>query len=323
MYKYLFHIMFLSWFLFEAASCLAQTDANFPALMRILVPFPPGGSNDVIARALAPSLAKRLGIAVIVDNRGGAAGVIGSDSVAKGARDASVILLTSSTLLTTAATQSTVPYDAAVAFAATAMIAQGPLLLAVTSSAPFKSPADMLAAARSKPGLLNYGTAGVGSVAHLATELLNGRANIQMTHVPYKGAANALIDLAAGHIGVMISNYSSLVSQIKSGKVRALAVTSLRPSPAFADLPPLAVAVPGYAIEIWVGVFAPAGTPAPLIERLNREINDISAAPELRTFLDPDGAAPVAMNAAAFAARIREELAQWKKIAAERKIKVD
>ena len=211
--------------------------------MRIVVPFPPGGSNDVIARAVAPSLAKRLGNSVIVDNRAGAAGVIGSDAVAKGARDASVMLLTSSTLLTTAATQSTVPYDPATAFTATAMIAQGPLLLAVTSSAPFKSPADLLNGSRSQPGALNYGTAGVGSVAHLATELLKGRAAIHMTHVPYKGAANALIDRAAGHIGVMISNYRSLVSQIKSGKVRALAVTSQKPSPAFPGLPPLAVEI--------------------------------------------------------------------------------
>ena len=191
MRNYLFYIPFFSGLFCAATACIAQTDATFPALMRIVVPFPPGGSNDVIARALAPSLAKRLGNAVIVDNRAGAAGVIGSDSVAKGPRDASAILLTSSTLLTTAATQSTVPYDPATAFAATAMIAQGPLLLAVTSSVPFKSPAELLAAARSKPGVLNYGSAGVGSVGQLATELLNGRAHIQMTHVPYKGAANA------------------------------------------------------------------------------------------------------------------------------------
>ncbi len=323
MRKYLILLSIFCGLLCVAATACAQTDANFPALMRIVVPFPPGGSNDVIARAMAPALAKRLGNSVIVDNRAGAAGVIGSDSVAKGMRDGSVLLLTSSTLLTTAATQSTVPYDPATAFAATAPIAQGPLLLAVTSSAPFRSPLELLAAARSKPGQLNYGSAGVGSVAQLATELLKGRANIQMTHVPYKGAANALIDLAAGHIGVMISNYSSLVSQIKSGKVRALAVTSREPSPAFPDLPPLAVAVPGYAIDIWVGVFAPAGTPAPLVERLNREINDISASPDLRVFLDPDGALPVAMTTAAFTSRIKDDLAQWRKIATERKIKID
>ena len=173
------------------------------------------------------------------------------------------------------------------------MVAEGPLLVAVPASMPIKSGAELLAAARAKPGALNYGTAGVGSVAHLATELLNGAASIQMTHVPYKGAANALLDLAAGQINVMISNYSSLVPQIKAGKVRPIAVTSAKPSPAFPDLPPLAQAVPGYAIEIWVTVFAPAGTPISLVERLNREINQISASPELRTFLDPDGALPL------------------------------
>jgi tripartite-type tricarboxylate transporter receptor subunit TctC len=283
-----------------------------PALVRIVVPFPPGGSNDVIARAMAPQLAKRLGTNVIVENKGGAAGVIGSH-----------LLLTSSTFLTTAATQAKLPYDPLAAFIPVAMVAEGPLLVAVPAERPIKSTADLVAAARAKPGALNYGTAGVGSLAHLATELLNGAANIQMTHVPYKGAGPALIDLAAGQIDVMVSNYSTLISQMKSGKVRAIAVTSPKPSPAFPDLPPVATAVPGYAMDIWVTVFAPAGTPAPLIERLNKEINEISASPELRTFLDPDGALPVAMAPAAIAARLKQDLAQLKKIAGERKISLD
>lgn len=306
-----------------APVAIAQTDAKIPSLMRIVVPFSPGGSNDVIARAIAPSLAKRLGNSIIVENKPGAAGVIGADAVAKAPRDASAVLLTSSTFLTTAATQSKLPYDPIAAFVPVALIAQGPLLLAVPSSAPFKSPAELLAAARAKPGALNYGSAGVGSVGQMATELLNGAANIQMTHVPYKGAADALLGLAAGQLHVMISNYSSLVSQLKAGKVRAIAVTSQRASPVFPDLPPLAVAVPGYAIEIWVGVFAPAGTPAPLVQRLNREINEISASPELRTFLEPDGATAVSMSPAAFSARIKEDLAQWKRIATDRRITVD
>jgi tripartite-type tricarboxylate transporter receptor subunit TctC len=291
--------------------------------MRIVVPFPPGGSNDVIARAIAPQLAKRLGNNVIVENKSGAAGVIGSESVAKAPRDGSHLLLTSSTFVTTAATQAKLPYDPLAGFVPVSMVAEGPLLVAVPASMPIKSGAELLAAARAKPGALNYGTAGVGSVAHLATELLNGAANVQMTHVPYKGAANALLDLAAGQINVMISNYSSLVPQIKAGKVRPIAVTSAKPSPAFPDLPPLAQAVPGYAIEIWVTVFAPAGTPMPLVDRLNREINQISASPELRTFLDPDGALPVALTPAAVAGRVKEDLAQLKRIAAERKISLD
>ena len=302
-----------------AASCAWSQ----PALVRLVVPFPPGGSNDVIARAMAPQLAKRLGTNVIVENKGGAAGVIGSDAVAKAPADGSYLLLTSSTFLTTAATQAKLPYDPIAAFVPVAMVAEGPLLVAVPAEKPIKTPAELVAAARARPGALNYGTAGVGSLAHLATELLNGAAGIQMTHVPYKGAGPALIDLAAGQIDVMISNYSSLVPQMKSGKVRAIAVTSPKPSPAFPDLPPLWAAVPGYAIDIWVTVFAPAGTPAPLVERLNKEINEISASPELRTFLDPDGALPVALTPAAITARLKQELAQLKKIAAERKISLD
>jgi tripartite-type tricarboxylate transporter receptor subunit TctC len=315
--------MFARLILLAVVFAASLASAAEPPLIRIVVPFPPGGSNDVIARAIAPQLAKRLGNNVIVENKAGAAGVIGSEAVAKAPRDGSHLLLTSSTFLTTAATQSRLPYDPIAAFAPVAMVAEGPLLLAVPASAPIKTTTDLVAAARAKPGALNYGTSGVGSVAQLATELLNGAAKIQMTHVPYKGAAPALMDLAGGQINVMISNYSSLVSQMKSGKVRAIAVTSQKPSPAFPDLPPIAAAVPSYAIEIWVSVFAPAGTPAPLVERLNREINEISASPELRTFLDPDGAQPVALSPAAVAARIRDDLALWKKIATERKISLD
>jgi tripartite-type tricarboxylate transporter receptor subunit TctC len=311
-------------FAFLVGALLAMTSALAqPALVRLVVPFPPGGSNDVIARAMAPQLAKRLGTNVIVENKAGAAGVIGSDAVAKAPPDGSQLLLTSSTFLTTAATQSKLPYDPLAAFTPIAMVAEGPLLVAVPADRPIKSGADLIATAKARPGALNYGTSGVGSVAHLATELLNGAAQIQTTHVPYKGAGPALIDLAAGQIDVMISNYSSIVPQMKSGKVRAIAVTSAKPSPAFPDLPPLAATVPGYAIEIWVTVFAPAGTPAPLVERLNREINAISASPELRVFLDPDGAQPVALSPAAVAARMKEDLVQLKRIAAARKISLD
>jgi len=311
-------------FAFLVGALLAMTGALAqPALVRLVVPFPPGGSNDVIARAMAPQLAKRLGTNVIVENKAGAAGVIGADAVAKAPPDGSQLLLTSSTFLTTAATQSKLPYDPLAAFTPIAMVAEGPLLVAVPADRPIKSGAELIAAAKARPGALNYGTSGVGSVAHLATELLNGAAQIQTTHVPYKGAGPALIDLAAGQIDVMISNYSSIVPQMKSGKVRAIAVTSAKPSPAFPDLPPLSATVPGYAIEIWVTVFAPAGTPAPLVERLNREINAISASPELRVFLDPDGAQPVALSPAAVAARMKEDLAQLKRIAAERRISLD
>jgi tripartite-type tricarboxylate transporter receptor subunit TctC len=299
---------------------VAAAQATLPKAIRIVVPFSPGGSNDVIARAIAGPLAKRLDIPVIVENKAGAAGVVGADYVAKSPRDGSVLLLTSSSFLTAAATQSQLPYDPITAFAPVAMVGRGPMLLVVSATTPYKTPADLVAAARAKPGVLNYGTAGVGSIAHLTTELLDDTAKIQMVHVPYKGAANAATDLAGGQIQVMISNYSTLAPLIKSGKVKALAVTSKQPHAAFADLPPLATVAAGFAVDIWVGVFAPAGTPAAVVDRLNQEITAIAASPELAPVLEPDGTLPDPMRPAAFATLVKDELAQWKLIATEHKI---
>jgi tripartite-type tricarboxylate transporter receptor subunit TctC len=298
----------------------AQPAPAVPKLIKIVVPFSAGASNDVIARAIAAQLAKRLDTAVIVENKAGAAGVIGADAVAKSPKDGSVLLLTSSTFLTAAATASNLPYDAIAAFTPVAMVGQGPLLLAVSGSGAYKSPAELFAMAREKPGAINYGSAGVGSVGHMATELLNDVAKVQMTHVPYTGAANAVVDLAAGQIQAMLSSYSTLAPLVKSGKVRLLAVTSKDKHPAFPDLPPIAAAAPGYAMDIWVGVFAPAGAPPALVERLNRDLNEIAASPELATILEPEGTIPKPMTPAAFAGTVKDELAQWKRIAAERKI---
>jgi tripartite-type tricarboxylate transporter receptor subunit TctC len=154
----------------------------------------------------------------------------------------------------------------------------------------------------------------------MLTELLMASAKIRMTHVPYKGAANAAIELASGQIVVMISSYATLSPFLKSGKVRGLAVTSTQPHPAFPQFPPLSATVPGFSSETWVGVFAPAGTSERLVERLNREINEISATPELKAFLEPDGMIAVAMSPASFSARVKKELAQWRQIATTRKI---
>ena len=291
-----------------------------PRLVRIVVPFSAGASNDAIARAIAPSLSKRLGSNVIVENRPGAASVIGNDAVAKSPPDGSVLLLTSSTFLTVAATTPKLPYDPISAFAPVATVVQNPSLLASSAAAPFKTVAELISAARAQPGEITYGTAGVGSITHLATELLSAAAKIRMTHVPYKGAANAAIDLAGGQIVVMMSSSSTLSPFVKSGKVRVLAVTSPGPHPAFPGIPPVSATVPGYVNQVWVGVFAPAGTPPGLVERFNREITAIAATPELRNLLEPDGMVPVAMSPAAFAGRVKQELAQWKQIATSRKI---
>lgn len=304
-------------FTIAPSSAVAQ---DVPKLIRIVVPFSAGASNDVIARAIGAPLAKRLETSVIVENRPGAAGTIGADAVSKSPRDGSVLLLTSSTFLTAAATHPRLPYDPIAAFAPVAMVGENPSLLAVSAATPFKSALELFAAARSKPGEITYGSAGVGSIGHMATELLSAAAKVRLTHVPYKGAANAAIDLAGGQIFMMISSQVTLAPFMKSGRVRILAVTSREPHPSFPGVPPLSATVPGYHNQVWVGILAPAGTPAPLIERLNREVNEIATSPALRMLLEPDGMLPVPVDPPTFGARLKQELEQWKQIAAQRKI---
>lgn len=297
---------------------IAQTPV--PKTIRLVVPFSAGGSNDVAARALAPTLSAKLGTTVIVENKPGAAGVIGADFVAKAPKDGSVLLLTSSSFLTAAATQPTLPYDPLAAFVPVAMIGRGPMLLVTSATTAFRSPADLVAAAKAAPGTINYGTAGIGSIAHLSTELFSDAAGVKMTHVPYKGASNAALELASGQIQVMISNYSTVASLLKAGKLRSLGVTTAREHAAFSGMPPLAGVAPGFDIDIWVAVFAPAGTPSDLVDRLNREVSAIAASPDMAVVLEPDGALPEAVSSAEFAARMKVELGKWKQIASTHRI---
>jgi len=309
--------------LFLAASLLAGAAAaqpEVPKQIKIVVPFTAGASNDAIARVIAPQLAARFGNTVIVENRGGAAGAIGSEYVARSAKDGSVLLLTSSTFLTTAATQPHLPYDALKQFAPVAMIGQGPLVIAASAQTPYGSLKDLLDAARARPGALNYGSAGIGSLAHLATVMLDDAAGTRMTHVPYKGAANAASDLAGGLIDVMLSNYSTLAPVVQGKKVKLLATTAQAASPTFPGLSPAAQSLPGYSVQIWVGVFAPAGTPQPYIDKVNAALNEISASSEMRALLDLDGTVPARMDSAAFGARVREDLALWQGIARKHNI---
>jgi tripartite-type tricarboxylate transporter receptor subunit TctC len=305
---------------FMLASPLAWAQEAIPKLIRIVVPFSAGASNDAIARAIAPLLAKRLDTNVLVENRPGAGSVIGSDAVAKGPKDGSMLLLTSSTFLTSAATTAKLPYDVNTSFVAIAGVGQNPSIFAVSASSPWKSMPELLAAARAKPDEITYGTAGVGSSAHMSTELLLADAKVQMRHVPYKGAANAAIDLAGGQIDTMMSSYGTLASFIKSGKVRVIATTGHKPHPSFPNVPLMSASVPGYEHEVWVGVFAPAGTPPRLVERLNREINEISKSPELKPLFEPDAISPMLMTQSQFSGYVRGELAQWKQIATARRI---
>lgn len=304
------------------ASTVTQAQTPVPSQITIVVPFGAGASNDSIARVIAPELAKALNTSVIVENKAGAAGTIGAAYVAKAPKDGATLLLSSSTFVTAAATQPKIPYDALKAFTPVSMVGVGPLVVAVSAEDSYRSLDDVLKAARAQPGILNYGSSGIGSLAHLATTLLNDAAKVNIAHVPYKGAAAASADLAGGRIQLMLANYSSLASLLEANKVRLIATTAPAKHEAFPTLPPAAEAVPGYDVDIWVGLFAPAGTPKDLIDRYNKALNEINRSPRLTELLKLDGTVPADLTPEQFAERVASDLKRWKDVADQHGIEV-
>ncbi len=301
----------------------AQT-VSFPKTMTIIVPFAPGASNDTFARVLAQQLGPKLGVTMIVDNKPGAGGSIGAGYVARAKPDGSTLLLTSSTFTGNAAVQKKLPYDPIKAFTPVAMLASGPMVVAVGSNTPYKSVAELLAAARAKKGEITYGSAGIGSINQMASELLNSMARVEMTHVPYKGISNAITDMIGGQLQMVIASFPSIAEQAKAGKVRSLAVTSAKRSKFAPELATVADTVPGYNVELWWGIFAPAGMPQSMVERLNAEIRKIIATPEMQKRFAQEGADPsTSMTAGEFAAYVRADIEKWRKVASERNITAD
>ncbi|MDM0022235.1 Bug family tripartite tricarboxylate transporter substrate binding protein [Variovorax saccharolyticus] len=312
---------FFSWFaLLGLVSAASAQQPAVPALIKIVVPFGAGASTDIMARAVAPQLAARLGTSVIVENRAGGSSLIGADAVAKGPRDGSMLLLTTPSTVTAAATVRTVPFDLNNDLVPVALLNEGPMVVAVSTKTDIKSPADLVAAARAKPDTVTYGTSGVGTLAHLATEALSDAAKIRMNHIPYKGAAFGVVDLAAGTIDMMLASNATFAPHIKAGRVRPIAITSREASPSFPGLPTMASSAPGFTVDIWAAVFAPTGTPAPFVQRLNREFNEIAKSKELRELALADGAIPVTLTPQDLAPRIRESFTAWKKLAAAKHI---
>jgi len=305
-----------------ALPAVAQ-QAPMPPLVKLIVPFAAGGSTDVLARTVATQLGARLGTSVIVENRTGGGGLIGAAAVAKGPRDASMLLLSTGSLVTAAATTKALPLDVNADLVPVALIGEGPMVVAVSTRTNLKTPADLVAAARAKPGVLTYGTAGVGTIGHLGAELLNDAAKIQTTHVPYKGTSQALIDLASGTIDLTFAIYSTLQAQIASGRVRLIGVTSRDPNPAFPGVLPVSSVVPGFDATTWAAVFAPPGTPAALVQRLNSEINEISKSREVQDQLRSDGVITTALTPEQGGARIRASYELWRKLATDKKIVVE
>jgi tripartite-type tricarboxylate transporter receptor subunit TctC len=289
--------------------------------VRLIIPVPPGGSNDVVGRAIGQQLGERLGQSVVIDNRGGAGGVIGTNEAAKAAPDGYTLLLIS-TAFPTSIAFNRLPQDALRQFAPVAMLGSGPALLVVPASSPANSVADLLNSLKAKPGELNAAAAGIGSFQHMATELFRLQSKTNFVIVQYKGGGPALTDTIGGQVQFNLGSLVQMVPHVRSGKLKALGVSSTKRVPAMPEVPTIAEAgVPGYEVSNWWGILAPAGTPAPVLERLYKEINAILDAPETRKRFELEGADVVRMTPPEFANFVGQETIKWTRVVKEAGIK--
>jgi tripartite-type tricarboxylate transporter receptor subunit TctC len=284
--------------------------------VKIVVPFPPGGSNDIIARILAQKLTERDGQPFVVENRGGAGGNIGSDAVASSDPDGYTLLLTAPPPLTTnAALYKNLKYDPSQAFAPIALVATVPIVLVVHPSIPVKDVEELIALAKAKPGALNFGSSGNGSTNHLAGELLKSMTGIDIVHVPYKGAAPAMTDLIGGHIPMMFDNMPAVLPQVQGKVINAIAVAGATRASALPDVPTVAESgVPGFETFSWFGLVAPAKTPAPVLARLQTDVEAILKMPDVQKRFTELGAEPGGLSGDAFGKFLADDTAKWTKI---------
>ena len=301
------------------SSVAAETYPDRP--LRMVIAFPAGGSNDIVGRAVAQGLGERLGKAVVVDNKPGAGGIIGNETVAKAAPDGYTILLISSTFTMNSAVQKQLPYDPATAFTPITMLGRAPSIVTTTAKLPAATLADLIALAKSKPGKLRLSSGGVGSYQHLVSELFSKQSGTEFLIVQYKGGAPALNDLIAGHVDVSIGTVLQTLPYIMQGQLKALAVAGKKRLAALPDVPTTAEAgLPDYDAANWWGLLAPAGTPPAIIERLYKETTVVLEAPDLQRRFDTEGAEVVQMGPAEFASYIQTETAKWTKVVKDAKI---
>jgi tripartite-type tricarboxylate transporter receptor subunit TctC len=287
-------------------------DDDYPSrTIRLIIPFPPGGSNDVVGRIIANQLGEKLGKTVFVDNRNGAGGVVGSDLAAKATPDGYTLLVVSIAHAVDPWLYKE-PFDPVKDFVPVSIIATGTNVLSVNPTVPVHSVKDLLALAKDKPGVLNYASAGIGSFQHLSGELFKLTADVNIQHVPYKGGGPALMALIGGEDQVMFSSIVQTVPAIQSGQLRALATGGAQRSPILPDLPTIAEAgVPGYVATNWWGIIAPKGTPQPIVDKLHDAIAELLDSAATKKFLDNEGAAPVHMSSEEFGKFIESEIAKW------------
>ena len=290
----------------------------------LIVPFAAGGSNDVVGRAIGKKLSEAWGQPVVVENRPGAGGMIGTSAVAAAAADGYTLLLVSSTFTINPAIKKNMPFDTIKDFTPIAFIARSPLLLVASTQLPVKSARELLDLARSKPGQITYASAGLGSINQIAAELIALSAGAKFIHVPYKGGAPALNDLVGGHVDIYVSSLPQVLQLARDGQARALAVTSAKRTALLSDVPTLAEAgVAGVDLWSWWGIVGPAGMPANVVNALNSEIGKMLTSPELREFLINEGAEAEAMTPEQFGDLMRLETQRWIKVAREANISID
>jgi tripartite-type tricarboxylate transporter receptor subunit TctC len=301
---------------------LAQAYPSKP--VRLVVPFPPGGPTDILGRAIGAKLGELLGQPVVIDNRGGAGGGIGADNVAKSAPDGySLLLGTTGTHTINPNLYSKLPYDPIKDFAPISLVVKYLNILVVNPNVPVHSVAELIALARQKPGEVTFGSAGNGSSNHLTAEMLAATTGVKMQHVPYKGSGPALNDVIAGQITFMFDQYSTVGPNIKAGKLRAIGIATRERHPLLPDVPTIAETIPGFEVSPWYAMFAPAGTPRPIIDRLNADLVKVMNSPEIHERMTTLGWDPVTCTPEQLAAQIKSELAIWADVVKKSGARID
>ena len=303
---------------------IAQDTAYPTRTVQIIVPYTPGTGADILSRSLGPKLAERWKVAVVTDNRPGATGNIGAEFVSKAPPDGHTVLFTATSFGTTPPLFPKLPFDPVKSFTPVVLIATSGLALVVHPQLPVKSVKEFIALAKRRPGQMHYSSPGNGGPQHLAMELLKLEAGIDIVHVPYKGLAGAIADLMGGHVQAMISATQTAASAVNSGRLRALAVMSLERSAAFPETPTMKEAgLPQLEVETWYGSFAPSGTPAPIITKINAELNSVLQLPDIREALARLGMIPRGGSPDRFGDMVRKELVRWARVVDKAKIKAD
>src|SRR5262245_2654677 len=290
----------------------------------LVVPFGAGGSNDILARAIGQKLSESWQVPVVIENVAGASGSLGAARVARAEPDGHTLLILSSTYTINSAVQPVLPYDPKTSFSAVAMLGKAPMMLAVSKQLPARNTQELLDLARAKPGGLNYGSAGLGSVNHMAMELLKSLARLDIKHVPYRAGNVAVSDLVAGHLDMFVGSLPQMIELVRANTAIGIAVTGTERSHAVPDLPTLAQSgVPAYELEQWWGIVVPAGTPTAVIGALNSELNRILDTAEIKTFMSREGAHPTPSSPEDFAQHLAAELQRWYDVVKSNGIKVE